>query len=127
METFDFDYHSMSTKYPETGTKMKLGGSYNYTSTPTEPPARTITLHFADNAMRIHMISRGVPDLTKEPQTNWARLEAFYKAHEMHKSFIYQHELYGDLVVKFAKPLEMPQLTKGGWLPSFTLDLEEQP
>lgn len=127
MDTFDFDYHSVSTKYPETGTRMKLGGSYTYSSTPTEPPARTITLHFAENAMRIHMTSRGVPDLEKDRAINFNRLDAFYRKHELHMAFVYPHEIYGDLVVKFSKPLEMPQLTKGGWVPSFSVELEEQP
>lgn len=127
MDTFDFDYHSMSTKYPETGIRMKLGGSYTYTSTPTEPPARIITLHFDENAMRIFMTAPGVPDVTRDPAINFNRLDAFYRKHELHMSFIYPHEIYGNLIVKFNKPLEMPKLTKGGWVPSFSLEFEEQP
>jgi len=125
METFDFNYHSFSTKYPETGTRMKLGKSYTYTASSTAPPQRTITLHF--DKMQVLMISPGVPDVTSKPEMNFMRLDAFYRRHELHASFLYKHELYGDLVVKFAKPLEMPRVARGGWVPAFTLELEEQP
>ena len=125
METFDFDYHSFATKYPETGTRMKLGNSYTYTASPTSPPARIVTLYF--DKMEVLMISDGVPDLTTRPETNFNRLEAFYREHELHKTFIYPHVMFGNLFVKFSKPLEMPRITRGGWVPAFTLELEEQP
>ena len=125
METLDFPYHSFSTKYPDNTTRMKLGKSYTYTATSTAPPQRLITLYF--DKMIVSALTPGAPDEAYERDINFSRFEAFYRRHEMHTSFQYLHMLYGMIVVKFSKPLEMPRLTRGGWVPAFSVELEEQP
>ena len=126
METFDFDYHTFTTKYPESAPRMKLGGSYTYAVTPDAPDQRIIVLRFGQ--MRyICNPSTGAPDYTSEPKINLNRLEKFYRDHRLHRDFIYVHPNYGSLVVKFSKPLETPRVKRGGWSEEFTIELEEQP
>lgn len=128
MEIFDFPYHAYSTKYPDSGFKMKLGKSYTFSSGATAPDQREITLHFEDQSMRkFRDGAASTPDLTKEPAINFNRLEKFYNDHKLHKSFQYDHPDYGMITVKFAKPLETPRTTRGGWVKGFSLVLEEQP
>lgn len=126
LELFDFDYHTPTTKYPDTGGRMKLGNSYTYTVAPTAPDQRIITLHFTQMVYFCDP-ETGDPDLTTSPAINFNRLEAFYQRHRLHADFNYEHPVYGMLVVKFSKPLETPTTRRGGYTEPFTIELEEQP
>ncbi len=70
---------------------------------------------------------QGAPDLTFRPQLNMAVLEAFYKKHKLHKSFIYPHPVYGNTECKFYSPLKIPKGIVGGngALKDFTVELME--
>lgn len=128
METFDFDYHTPITRYPESGNRLQLGGSYMFSSEPTSPDQRVIVLHFAGMRNFCHPVT-GVPDLTKMPAINFYRLEKFYQDHKLWRDFNYTHPQYGLLVVKFNKPLETPKAIPGlrGWVEAFSVELLEQP
>ena len=56
-------------------------------------------------------------------------LEDFYKAHRLWKSFIYKHPIHKDVVVKFNKPLKVPDgIPKGnGVSKPFSVELIEMP
>lgn len=127
MATFDFPYHQVETEYPETGTRVKLGGSYTFTAAPDAPGQRIFTLKFETMCYRV--TAGGVIDATTQPQLNAAALEAFYKAHELWKTFDYVHPIYGTLKCKFNKPLKIPKgkVRGNGWLEAFDLELIEQP
>lgn len=128
MEEFDFDYHACTAQYPESGDRVQLGGSYSFSSAPTAPDQRILTLHF-DGMVNYWDAVGGVPDTATNPKRNFYRLELFYKRHRLWKSFNYRHAQYGILVVKFNKPLSTPKPSgdRQSTTDGFTLELLEIP
>ncbi len=127
MELFDFPYHQVTTRYPDRQNQVQLGGGWTYTIKPATPPAREFQVAFP--ALRYFFNALDVMDLDTQPYVNAGRLEAFYRAHEMHESFFYNHPHLGNLVVKFKAPLEVPpvQPQSNGVVKSVTVTLIEQP
>lgn len=125
METFDFSIHTPSHNYPK-GDSFKFGRGYESAIKPQDPIQRTFTLKFA--AMVYFLQANGAADVTTEPEINMQRLIAFYERHQMWKSFVYPHPLYGNLTVRFAEPLPVPQpIEKGnGVTEAFEIKLIEQ-
>lgn len=68
-------------------------------------------------------------NITKQPEINAGRLDAFYNFHKLHKKFIFPHPIYGDIAVKFSKPLVLPKgNTNGsGSIEAFELEFIEIP
>ncbi|WCD44160.1 hypothetical protein Lumi_021 [Xylophilus phage Lumi] len=126
MDTFNFPFHAVSTKHNSDGSAVKLGRGYTYTSKPTAPSQRLFTLSF--QAMQ-YFGTDGNPNKAIKPQINMAVLDDFYLAHELWSDFIYPHPVYGNVVVKFNKPLEIPEGLPGGngVTKSFSIELMEQP
>ncbi len=126
MKVFDFSVHAVSHSYPQRGTQVQLGGNWTFSTAPRGPVMRTFTLRF--DLMRWFK-NGAVYSSTIEPQLNLLRLDEFYREHELHKDFIYPHELYGNLVVKFAQPLVIPEAKKdsNGAVLGLTITLIEQP
>lgn len=127
LQTFDFPYHRVMTKYPPSSLRVQFGRSYTFKSKPNAPDQRLFTLQF--EGMKYYLDGLGVIDVTTSPYTNLAKLEAFYNIHKMSDEFLYPHPVYGDLVVVFSKPLEIPKGIKGGSgvVEDFELEFEEQP
>lgn len=127
MDTFDFPYHLVSTINPDSGARVALGGSYVFTSAPTAPNQRTFTLTFA--VMQYFVDGSGNPEATTNAQYNMKTLDDFYLAHLLHVSFIYPHPIYGDMEVKFLKPLTIPDGIGGGngTVKQVTVELVEIP
>ena len=128
METFDFDYHTPTTEYPESGTRVQLGRSYVYTSNSPAPDQRTITLSF-EGMFNYWNIVANAPDVTRNPKLNFYRFEAFYNRHKRGTPFLYEHPQYGVLTVTFKDPLKTPKVIAGGngMLESFSVTLLEHP
>lgn len=126
MQIFDFPYHVCTIRYPKRGSQVKLGGSYTYTIKPASPVARTFILTF--DVMKWIKNAQGILTATQDPYVNVMRLDNFYQAHELHADFIYRHERYGDVVVKFAEPLEIPPAKRDSFGSVFgiSVTLEEQ-
>lgn len=124
MERFDFPYHKFETEYPESGTRVQLSGNYIFTAPPSGPDLRRFRLRFPT---MFYYVADDEIDLTRNPQYNMAVLEAFYRAHKLHKSFIYPHPVYGDVECKFYSPLKIPQGESGGGgaLQDFQIELIE--
>lgn len=112
MQTFDFPYHRFRTEYPESGNRVQLGGNYIFTAPPNGPDLRRVTLSF--QTMKYYLTPAGSIDRTANPKLNMAKLEDFYNAHKLHKSFIYPHPVYGNMEVKFFSPLKIPNGIIGG-------------
>lgn len=110
-QTFNFPYHKVSTRHPQQGTNLKLGGSWSYNSKPSSPPQRVFTLEFK---ILKYYGAAGALDLVTDSEINLGALEAFYNAHLQHTEFFYPHPIYGALRVKFQKPLEIPTGIEGG-------------
>jgi hypothetical protein len=128
MELFDFDFHSPTTEYPQSGDSVQLGRSYTFTSAPVAPDQRTITLNFAGMINYWDLVNNA-PDVTTNPKRNFYRLEQFYLFHRMAKRFNYEHPQYGMLVCTFKEPLKTPKKVDGqsGWLEAFSVVLLEHP
>lgn len=127
METFSWMMHRFSTEYPETGFRVQLGNSYQYAAPPVAPDQRKITLKFA--TMKYFVNTAGVVDATIQPEINFLALENFYNAHKLWRKFYYNHPVYGQLVCKFNKPLQVPDGIPdgGGCLEPFEVELIEVP
>ena len=125
-ETFDYPYHLTSGENPESSFRVKFGGSYVFTTPPTDPDMRVFTLSFT--GMKYY-VTAGVVDDTVNPQTNMLNLINFYYRHKLYKSFIYEHPLHGTMEVKFNKPLPEPKPVKGGFgvVEDFSIELIEIP
>jgi hypothetical protein len=128
MADFPAIYYGVpSTKYPESGSRVQLSNSYMFTAKANSPDQRifTVTLegmcYFLDDA----------GDLTSSTNRsrNMAVLEDFYLTHKLNGSFNFNHPVYGTVVVKFNRPLEIPEGIPGGSgvLYAFTVELIEQP
>jgi hypothetical protein len=133
MERFNFPYHSFSTDYPVNGAKVQLGNSYEYASQPSAPPQRVFRLYFPSMiyymTAAVDANSYPTPNVTLNPTLNMGKMEAFYNAHELWKTFEYVHPVYGLKLVRFKEPLKIPAGNPGGdgTVQPFTIELIEQP
>ena len=127
MQTFDFPYHKAGLKYPDNSGSVQLGKGYTFVGRPVLPAQRIYTLSFP--AMWWILDANGDRDDTTDPQRNIGALENFYAEHQLYEKFIYPGHIHGNVVVRFTKPLEIPEPLDGGLgrLPSFTIELTEQP
>ena len=125
-ETFNFPFHRVAVQHPVEGTNLKLGGSWDYNSKPSSPAQRKFNLEF--RALKYYG-EAGNLDLVTDPEINFGKLEKFYTDHKQHTEFTYPHPIYGELMVKFFKPLEIPMGTVGGGgvVENITVSLVEQP
>lgn len=125
MEEFNFPFHEVSIRYPERSASVRLGGGWNYTTTPRTPISRIFTLHFA--TMKFFENESTLTSL--QEQISAGHLEDFYARHELHKDFLYQHYRHGSLIVRFQKPLEVPKpfVQGDGAIRAFQIVLIEQP
>lgn len=127
LELFPALFFTYSTEYPESGTRIQLGRSYQFDTLPEAPDQRKFTLmvqgmtYFTDPA--------GAIDQTIQPGRNLALLEQFYQDHRLARSFRLAHPIYGEIEVKFLKPLQVPQgIANGnGMVPAFQVELIEIP
>lgn len=124
--TFNYPNHKFSTKYPE-GTRIKLGGGYDYTPEPSAPDQRIFSLKF--ESMRWFTYANGVVDRVSNATINLGHLENFYQQNRMHGEFTYPHPVYGNVICKFARPLEIPvgKSSGNGWVEGFEVELVEVP
>ncbi len=127
MATFPAVYFSYATKYPESGFRVELSRSYMYTSPAEAPDQRTFALTLS--GMKYFLDGSDQADRVKETERNMWVLEDFYIEHRLSKSFTFNHPLYGALICKFNRPLEIPEgiANGGGVLPSFPVELIEIP
>lgn len=117
LAVFPSVYHKVRHTYPA-GDQQKFGRGYTYAVKPLLPIQRTFILSFA-------ALQWDAPHTEYDMQT----LVDFYEAHEMWDRFTYTHPKYGDLIVRFAKALEVPESLDGGTGATNTLEVQliEQP
>lgn len=127
METFAWPNHTVSTDYPVNGFKMQFGNSYEYAEGSPAPDQRTFTLSFP--LMKYLLDPEGVIDATIQADINMQAMDDFYNVHKTWKAFIYPHPVYGNVNVRFSKPLKIPAGIPGGdgAVGAFSLELVEQP
>lgn len=127
-ETLNFKHlRAVDTQYPETGNKMKLGGGYTFASKASAPPQRRFRVSI--EGLRIYQNGDGSINDTINPTTNVAVFDKFYRDHELSEEFYYNHPWRGQVLVRFADPVTVPDPIVGGsgLIPAFDFVLEEQP
>jgi len=126
MDIFDFPYHTLDVKYPDSSIVVSFGGGYDFTSVPKAPDQVEYTLNY--EAMFFFETISGFANSSYLPKVNMRTLEEFYIKHKLHGKFIYPHPTEGDLTVKFAKPLEYKVTKNGkGKVDPFSIVLKLQP
>lgn len=126
MDSFPAEYFRFSTRYPESGTRVQLGRSYQFDTMPEAPDQRTFLLVLLGMTYFVNPL--GI-DLLIEPGRNLGLLEDFYNRHKTARGFSFQHPVYGWTECKFKKPLEIPEGIAGGdgMVPEFEVELIEIP
>lgn len=114
MKTFSFPNHRQKAKYPESSTRLVLGGGYVFASEPVAPDHRTFTLIFP-KGYKYFLNGDGTLDITTNAdKNNFGAIEIFYQEHKLHLPFTYPHPIWGPLKVRFNKPLETPDGVPNG-------------
>src|SRR5262245_11203428 len=126
MDTFNFPYHKVRTIYPDNSARVQFGGAYEFVAKPNAPDQRIFILTFA--AMRFFFTS-GTLDANVSPTVNYKNFRNFYEAHRLYEKFTYPHPEFGNLTVRFHKPLNDPEGIAGGngAVGQFEIELIEQP
>lgn len=128
LDRFIWENHNFGTKYVEPFTHASVAseGSQSFIPYTSVKAVRIFSLDFpllmlqeAEHAKETGLRSR--PDL------DFSKLKDFYVRHKSYKPFIYNHPVYGDMVVRFAKPLSLPKKVAGGIgvVQGFTVELQE--
>ena len=112
MADFNFPYHTVRTEYPESGFRVQLGNSYQYSAPPPAPDQRVFKLKF--KILKWFTTPTGQIDRAAQPEINIALLEDFYLQHKMFATFTYNHPVHGSVSVRFNKPLQIPEGIEGG-------------
>lgn len=120
---FAWLYHGFSTAYSEPYTSVNLttNNTQGYVPDQTLKPIRSFELEFTG------MKHRDTAAQVCDENLSFNRLYEFYELHGLHRRFVYEHPVYGDLIVRFSKPVTIPRkiLDGNGSLNSFTVSLIE--
>lgn len=110
LQRFIWDRFNFGTTYNEPFGNINLtnNSSEGYVFAKSTKPIRVFELEF------LTMLYNGEGENFAPKPINFNLLLNFYLAHGCHKAFIFNHPVYGDLVVRFSKPLVMPKKTVGG-------------
>lgn len=119
---FIWMYHRVSTVYPDASIKVQFGNSYSFTAPPSAPDQRRFILKYA--ALKYFTDECDCIDLLTNPIINLGALEAFYNQVKTYSTFIYKHAIYGELPVRFNRPLTIPEGEVGGQGVHFNIEVE---
>ena len=125
--TFEPTFFQFDTEYPDSGVRIQFGNSYTFAAPPDAPDQRIFKIML--QGMQYFLDVDGEIDRTVKPERNMAKFEDFYLLNKLWDSWTFPHPVYGDVQVKFHKPLMIPKGIKkgGGVLPDFEIQLVEQP
>lgn len=121
MAVFPAEYFRFSTQYPQSGTRIQLGRSYQFDTPPEAPDQRIFKLKLQG--------MKYFDSPNTSPGRNMFVLEQFYNDHKLATSFTFNHPVYGPVICKFNRPLAIPEgiVDGDGALPEFEVELVEQP
>lgn len=138
LPVFDFPYHTFMVEYQEFNTTGATGRGYEYAGQGSPgagaqpgqalaPPLRLFSINFS--GLKYYLDDAGEVDLFASPQLNLARLDRFYQTHSLADQFIYPHPFYGNTLVRFSEPVEIPFGVLGGlgFSEALTVKLVEVP
>lgn len=119
---FIWENHNFGTSYrePFVHSTVKSNSSQSYIFSESIKPVRIFELEFST------LFYNGNEETNCPDELNYSKLQAFYLTHGLHKAFIYPHPVYGDLKVRFAKPIVLPKKNPNSRsIQGFTLTLIE--
>lgn len=128
MQTFNYALHKVETQYPESSIRVQFGKSWQFAAKPDAPDQRVFKLTFS--GFKYYIDENGqVEAETNEFVNNLYSLELFYQSVRLYEKFVYPHPVYGNVVVRFNKPLLVPKGVHGGngVVEDFTIEFVEQP
>lgn len=105
LKRFIWANHTFGTKYnePFTHASVKSNSSQTYLFAESIRPVRSLELDFQT------LVYAGAEAINCPDALNYAKLQAFYLEHGLYKPFIYPHPVYGDMKVRFARPIVLPK------------------
>lgn len=120
--------HNYSTTYMEPYQYVQANGNQDQGYTPNQSvrPYRIMTLSFPIMHLK-DSETAGKDWLNTVPELDFGALVDFYKQVGMHTRFIYNHPIYGDMYVRFSKPLQMPKknVDGTGTVQAFEMEITE--
>jgi hypothetical protein len=123
MQIFNFPYHSVVDKYPESSVVVQFGRGYRFVSKPKGPDQINFILSFPAMWFFVDPVTKVVLN-SPEPKRNMQRLIEFYEAHRLYDKFIYPHTRRGNQVVRFLRPLEVPEVEPDSYGKTTSFKLE---
>lgn len=110
-ESFDnFMNHKREVEYLQNTQAIELGNGYSYISKPISPLLKKFRLRFT--GFRYYFNEDGTIDSqTNKNHNNFRALSEFYETMNMCENFVYNDEVYGATMVRFAEPLKEPGTT----------------
>lgn len=123
LQSFIWLHHNYGTAYKEPFERVSNRNSQGYIPDVSVKPVRIFTLNFP-----ILCFDEDSESWLKfSPEFDFSALLDFYKVHQTHTNFIYPHPVYGDIVVRFFKPLALPKKNKdgNGTVQGFSVELIE--
>lgn len=122
LERYVWSYHNFGTSYeePYPQTNIRNDSNQSYVFKRERKPLRFIELEYS--TMIFNSEVQGVA-----PEMDYDLLQQFYLRHNCSKPFIYEHPVYGDMKVRFVKPISLPKKNQngGGTLQGFSVTLLE--
>lgn len=119
-KTFDFPDHYATHSWPQ-GDQVQFGRGWSHASEPDRPLQRGFTLKYSTllyikNPYTGLWLRNADTDANSTRQANLNRLKKksvwclddFFDEHLLHKKFLYNHYVFGELVVRFAAPFQIP-------------------
>lgn len=123
--TWDFapNSHVAVELAPDTAGGVSFNG-WDFTSKPSVPYRRKFRLKISGMRWRLNGAGNAL-DVTTDPFFNAGRLLAFYQARQNWDTFTYPHEYLGNITVKFAEKLDLPEAIQNsnGLIPDFEITL----
>lgn len=125
LETFNFPNHTFRIRFPEDQASVKFGRGYTFTAAPRGPSERVFTLNMMGLTAYLDENDLLEPDIN--PQRNFKTFYDFWNRHRTHKAFLYKLDGFGDVKVRFNKPVDFPTAIEGGSgvFPAFEIELIE--
>lgn len=113
--TFDFcATRRVIEEIPPSDAAVKSMNGWPYAPRPRLPFQRTFTCKLHGLRWYQNNVTQAL-DITTDSPHNAGRLQAFYRQHRLHDSFLLNHEYLGVIRVRFNKPVAVPAGKEGAF------------
>lgn len=113
MDTFPFTSFTVQTRYLPSGSSLQFGSGYTFTSAPDAPIQREFTLNLSGYKY-FQNLDGTIDYTTNATLNNIGALEQFLAPKGQWDPFLFEHPIYGPVVVLVSVPLQIPKGLPGG-------------